>query len=164
MRLLGIDLGSSNHSHSIIETDDLSETQPTLVTLLKIKYIYLTAPKVGDKLNVLKHQLEKDIEDYMVDAIIFEDSVFRGRNAPALNYVAGIFHLLAATYDIPIHDPKPTQIKKLICGDGKADKKWIETEANKWLTNPQVSFENDHCSDSMAIAIYGYLKYYCKQK
>lgn len=161
MIILGIDLGSRNLGYSIIETDDLPETQ-TLVRLIKAEYIYLAADAIGDRLNVVLKRLEKEIEDNLVDMIVFEDSVFKGRNAPGLMYVAGIFHLLSSIYQIPIKNPKPTEIKKEICGSGKGDKKDVEVAVLKWLTNPPASFANDHISDACGIAIYGYLKYVCK--
>ena len=155
MIILGIDLGSSNLAYSIIEVLD----DETLPRIIKTVYLHLTADKIGDRLHIILKRLEKEIEDELVDLIVFEDSVFRGRNAPALNYVAGIFHLLSAIYNIPIRAPKPTQIKKELTGDGKADKLRVETEVLKRVSNPPASFENDHCSDACGIAIYGYLKY-----
>jgi crossover junction endodeoxyribonuclease RuvC len=158
MIILGLDLGSRNVGFSIIETDDASEKE-TLVTLVKAEFLYLAADKIGDRLLVVLKRLEKEIEDNLVDLIVYENSVFKGRQAPGLYQVAGIFELLGAIYNIPVYDPKPTQIKKLIADNGKADKKDIEIAANKWLTNPQESFENHHVSDSVSIALYGYLKY-----
>lgn len=153
--ILGIDLGSVNLAYSIIDTSG-KENLPKIV---KTKYLHLTSPLIGDRLYLVFRTLEKEIEDELVDLIIFEDGVFRGSNGPALNYVAGIFHLLASIYQIPIQAPKPTQIKKLICGNGKADKKDIELEVLKRVSNPPAYFENNHCSDACGVAIYGYLKY-----
>lgn len=141
--------------YAIIDTSD-TENLPRLI---KVKYMHLTAPKIGDRLHVLMKRLEKEIEDEMVELICFEDGVFRGANGPALNYVAGLFHLLAAIYEIPIRAPKPTEIKKVICGSGKADKKEVEKAVMTMLSNPPDSFETDHSSDATAIALYGNIKY-----
>lgn len=157
MIICGIDLGSRNVGMSLIETDDES-SKPTLVKLIKADYIHLTADAIGDRLNVMLNRLEKEVEDNLVDMIVYESSVFRGLQAPALYQVAGIFHLVASRYGLPIYDPKPTQIKKLLTGNGKADKKDVEIASNKWLTNPQESFVNDHASDALSVALYGYLK------
>lgn len=163
MILFSVDLGSVNLGYSLIETENTSET-PTLVKLIKAEYMHLTAPKIGDRLNIVLKRFEKEIEDNMVDMIIYENSVFRGGQAPALYQVAGIFHLVSSIYGLPIFDPKPTQIKKLICGSGKAGKKDIELAANKWLTNPPESYINDHVSDAVSIGVYGYLRYQMNQK
>ncbi len=158
MIICGIDLGSRHVGLSIIETDDLSEV-PTLVKLIKAEYIHLSADLIGDRLHVMLKRLEKEVEDNLVDMIVYEESVCKGRNAPGLMYVAGIFHLVASMYGLPIKNPKPTEIKKLITGSGTGDKTEVEIAALKWLTNPPANLTNNHVSDSLAIALYGYLKY-----
>ena len=156
MIICGLDLGSRNLGLSLIET---FEDESKLPRLIKADYLHLTADKIGDRLNVVLKRLEKEIEDNLVDMIVFEDSVFSGRNAPGLMYVAGIFHLVASIYDLPIRNPKPTQIKKEITGNGKADKHEVEIAILKMISNPPPSFVNDHASDACSIALYGYFKY-----
>lgn len=156
MIILGLDLGSRNVGLSIIET---YEDKTLLPKLLKAEYIHLTADKIGDRMNVMLKRLEKHIEDDLVDLIIFEDGVFRGSNGPHLNYIAGVFHLAAAIYDVPIKSAKPTQIKKELTGNGKADKNDVEAAVLKMLSNPPEGFVNDHVSDGVGIALYGHIKY-----
>jgi Holliday junction resolvasome RuvABC endonuclease subunit len=153
--LISIDLGSANLSYSLIQ----KSSQPNKYDLIKVEYLKMTQPKIGDRLVQIYNTLEKEIVENKPSAIIFEDGVFRGANAPALNYVAGVFHLLAAKHNLPIYAPKPTEIKKLAAGSGKADKDDVEQAAREWLVNPPVTFLNNHCSDSVLIGIYAYLKW-----
>jgi crossover junction endodeoxyribonuclease RuvC len=154
--ILGLDLGSRNVGASVIET---YEYKAELPKLLKADYIHLTADKIGDRMNVMLKRLEKYIEDDLVDLIIFEDGIFRGANGPYLNYIAGVFHLAAAIYDVPIKSAKPTQIKKELTGNGKADKNDVEAAVLKILSNPPEGFVNDHVSDSVSVGLYWYLKH-----
>ena len=153
--LISIDLGSRNLAYSLIQ----KSSQVNKYDLIKVEYLKMTQPKIGDRLVQIYSTLEKEIVENKPSAIIFEDGVFRGNNAPALNYVAGVFHLLASKQNLPIYAPKPTEIKKLAVGSGKADKADVEQAVREWLVNPPESFLNDHCSDAICIGIYAYLKW-----
>lgn len=152
--ILSIDLGSANLAFAVLTYKDSSFTLAEPPTYLK-----LIQPKIGDRLASIKLRLLDILDKYpKIEAIIFEDSVFRGANAPALNYVAGLFYLIASERNIYIESIKPTQVKKIITGDGKADKIELAKKAASLLPVSDSVFQNDHCSDAVAIGMSYFLK------
>lgn len=154
MIILSADIGSRNFAHSILDFDEEEKT----FTLVKSVYSNLTADKIGDRLLVLQKRLEKDVEDFLVELIVFENSKFSGKAAQDLNFVCGVMHLVAATYDLPIKWLSPTALKKRITGVGTAGKVEVENAVKKYLTNPPDKFETDHNADSVAVGIAYFLK------
>lgn len=154
-----VDIGSRNLSLSIldVEQDDINPKQFTF-TLIKSIYIYLAADYIGDRLLVMKTKFEKEIEDNLIELLVFEDSKFAGKAAPDLHYVCGIVHLCGAQYQIPVKKLSPTAVKKRVTGVGTAGKAEVESAVKNILSNPPVSFETDHNSDSVAVGIAYFLK------
>ena len=156
--ILSADIGSRNFAHSILNFDEEQKT----FTLVKSVYTHLAADKIGDRLLVLQKRLEKDVEDHLVDLILFENSKFSGKFAQDLNFVCGIMHLVAATYNLPIKWMSPTALKKGITGVGTAGKKEVDDAVKNYLTNPPARFETNHESDAAALGVAYCLKEYFK--
>lgn len=156
-KVLSVDIGSRNFGYSILEITEDKNEQFTF-KLIKPVYIKLTADCIGDRLLLLKTRLEKEIEDELVDLIVYEDSKFKGRSAPDLHYVCGILWLLGAIYQIPVKRISPTKVKKALCGVGTAGKTEVEFAVLNLLSNPPASFANDHVSDSVGIGIAHFIK------
>jgi Holliday junction resolvasome RuvABC endonuclease subunit len=157
MIVLSVDIGSRNFGYSILEVEEYESKKYTF-KLIKPEYIKLTADSIGDRLLVLKTRLEKEIEDELVDLIVYEDSKFQGRSAPDLHYVCGLLWLLGAQYQIPVKRISPTRVKKNLCGVGTAGKTEVEFAVLNLLSNPPTGFINDHCSDSCAVGIAHFMK------
>ena len=156
MIICSVDIGSRNLSYSIIDFDLEEKT----FTLIKPVFLYLSADKIGDRLLVIQKRFEKEIEDNLVELIVFENSKFHGKCAQDLNFVCGMMHFMAAVYDIPIRAISPTAVKKLLTGVGTAGKVEVDNAVKTYLTNPPATFENDHCSDSCGVGVAYCLKTY----
>lgn len=146
MIIIGIDIGSKNFALSVIEAEKK-------FVLLDQNYICLTDKKLGNRLDTIYNLITSKIEEFKPNLLVFEDSVFKGRNAKALNYVCGLVHLASGKYNLDIKSPTPTEIKKKIAGSGKADKLEVDLAVKLKLENPPEKFDNDHLSDSVAIAL-----------
>lgn len=157
MRVLSVDIGSRNLGYAIIDVEEIEPKQYSF-TLVKPAYMYLAADYIGDRLLVLLKRFEKEIEDNMIDLLVYEDSKFSGRCAPDLHYVCSMVHLSGAIYNLPVKKLSPSAVKKRITGVGTAGKKEVEDAVKKYLTNPPESFETDHTSDGVAIGIAYFLK------
>lgn len=157
MIVLSADVGSRNFAHAILKVEEPKQKKFTF-ELIKPVYLHLTADNIGDRLLVLKTRLEKEIEDNLVELIVYEDSKFQGRHAPDLHYICGILWLLGAQYQIPVYRISPTKVKKALCGVGTAGKKEVAFAVMNLLSNPPGSFETDHNSDAVGIGIAHFIK------
>lgn len=77
-----------------------------------------------------------------------------------LNKVVGVCDLALFHYNGKewLEAPKPTSIKKLLTGDGKADKDAVAQAARRYLTKPDMEFESDDVSDAIAAMIAQLIK------
>lgn len=157
MRVLSVDIGSRNCGISVLNVEE-PEPNKFEFTLIKPIYLYLAADKIGDRLLVMQRRLEKEIEDHLVELLVFEDSKFSGRCAPDLHYCCSIVHLVGAIYNLPVKKLSPSAVKKRITGVGTAGKKEVEDAVKSILSNPPDKFETDHTSDSCAVGIAYFLK------
>ena len=159
MRVLSVDPGSRNLGFSILDVQqDDSNPKAFTFTLVKPTYLHLTADLIGDRLLVMKTRFEKEIEDNIVELLVYEDSKFSGKYAPELHYICSIVHLCAATYNLPVRKLSPTAVKKRITGVGTAGKKEVEAAVKNILSNPPETFETSHDADATAIGIAYFLK------
>lgn len=152
MLILSIDIGSTNYGYSI-----LKKLENKKYELVKTNFLNLVDLDIATKLTTILRTLKKDIQEHKIELLVFENSVFRGSNAALLNYVCGLTYVLSGTFNLPVKDVTPTQVKKRVTGNGKATKKEVELAVNTFLSNPPESYLNDHCSDAVAIGIAGTL-------
>ncbi len=66
----------------------------------------------------------------------------------------GVALLAGAQCNLPILEPKPSEAKMTICGDGKAEKKQIQRMIQQLLGLPEIPRPDD-AADGLAIAITG---------
>lgn len=153
--VLAIDLGSANLAYALV-----SQEEETFLLSEPPTYLHMKQFKIGDRLLQIRSSLHQTLAKYpkRIASIVFEDSVFKGANAPGLHYVAGIFHLVSSELQIPIVSFKPTEVKKKVSGSGTADKEVLAESVKSMLRYPKdFTFENNHCSDAVAIGLCYFL-------
>jgi crossover junction endodeoxyribonuclease RuvC len=156
--ILACDPGSRNFGYSILSVDFADIKNPQF-ELIKPAYIYLQADFIGDRLLTLFSRLCLEVENFCVEEIIFEDAPFQGKFAPDLHGITAVLKMIAAQYQIPIQRLTPTQVKKILTKNGKADKKQVESAVLNFLSNPPMTkFETDHTSDAVGVGIAYFLK------
>lgn len=143
MRILGIDIGSTNLGLAVLEPKKL----------LLEKTVILPKIAIGKKLRIIEKELNEIILEFNVTLISYEMPVIKGKNAFGLYYVCGICHLVAAEYNLPISSYYAKQVKKIVTGTGNADKDLVETFVHQLLPDQVISFSSDHASDAAAIAL-----------
>lgn len=113
--------------------------------------------KHGDlpiRLKVLHEQLQTLIGQQKPDVVVIE-KVFHGVNvhsALVLGHIRGVVMLIAALHDIPIAEYAPTEVKKAVCGYGRADKAQVQEMVRVLLNLREVPKPND-VADALALAI-----------
>ena len=144
-----------------------------------IDYGFISTPKdlpMPQRLVILHHQIEDIVEKFKPDIISLE-MLFFGANtktAIAVGQARGVIMLSAGMRQIPIHEYTGLQVKLMVAGAGRADKKQVHDGVRKFLgKNGQKSREllrpmvglkrsqkkfSDDATDAIAIAICHVLK------
>lgn len=108
------------------------------------------------RLERLEKEVLKLIKKYH-PFVISVESVFFFKNlktATRVSEVKGIILLTTAKKRIPIIEVTPLQIKAIICGYGKANKKQVQKMIKKILKMKDIP-KSDDAADALAIALVG---------
>lgn len=109
--------------------------------------------KIYDELSLL---VEKNMPD-----IFSVERLFFGKNrttAESVFQVRGAVLLLAAKAGIPLVQPKPSEVKMAVCGNGRAEKGQVEGMISRIL-NMERPIGQDDAADALAIALTGLAMY-----
>ncbi|WP_288296817.1 crossover junction endodeoxyribonuclease RuvC [uncultured Pyramidobacter sp.] len=118
------------------------ETPPHQDTSVRIKALY----------DGVREQIENCSPHFMsVERLYF------GQNrttAEAVWQVRGAILLLGAQYRLPIIEPKPSEVKLTVCGDGTAEKRQVQLMIQQLLNLPEIPRPDD-TADALGIALAG---------
>ena len=149
MRILGIDPGFAITGYSII---DYIGNKFKLITSGAI----LTDAKTSFPLRLEKiyNDLQQIITKFKPDAMSIEELFFNNNAKTAINVAQarGVILVTARINKIPIYEYTPMEVKQVLTGYGRADKKEVEQMVKLSLgvdTLPKL----DDTVDSIAIAI-----------
>ena len=154
MNYLSIDPGYKNTAYSILEIANNG--------IGCIDYQHIKIPDEVQPLSYINAFLQKLVLQYDPVSISVE-SVFWGFNVDSAIKTAkviGIIELLANQHNLPYHEINPSQLKKFITGNGRADKKLMkECVLNQLAYYPEdlptiPAVRLDHIIDSVAVGIY----------
>jgi len=96
--------------------------------------------------------VEKNVPD-----IFSVEKLFFGSNrttAESVFQVRGAVLLLAAKTGIPLIQPKPSEVKMAVCGNGRAEKGQVQRMISRIL-NMEAPPRQDDAADALAIALTG---------
>ena len=149
MIILGVDPGSTITGYGLLKSEgnrfQILEAGP--VRLKK-------HGELPNRLRFLYETLHNLIALHKPQVIALE-KVFHGVNAHSalvLGHVRGTVMLLAAQHDIPVAEYAPTEVKKSVCGYGRADKAQIQEMVRVLLNLREAPKPND-VADALALAI-----------
>lgn len=160
MVILGIDPGTAKTGFGIIK---VSKKKPVLVA-----YGCITTPKemvAAQRLQIIHNKTTALIRKYHPSVLALE-RLFFNRNAKTATEVgraAGAIMIAAAKAKISVFEYMPLQIKSLIDGYGRADKKHIQKRVVEIL-NLKETPKPDDAADALAVAICHLKKIYGKLK
>ena len=150
MRILGIDPGTARLGYGIIETS------PSL------KYINcgVIEPKISDsvlRLKSLAENLNKLIDHYKPDCAAVERLYFSTNKKTALSVAEarGVILLTLSQRGVSITEFTPNQVKLLVTGWGRGDKKSVEQAVNLTIKLPKGLKVLDDATDALALALCG---------
>lgn len=182
MIILGIDPGTATTGFGLIRVPDDILGREFNYDIELIDYGYISTPKeevMPSRLVMLHHELERIIERGKPDAIAVEMLFFGAntRTAITVGQARGVVMLSAGIHQIPVTDYTGLQVKLMVAGSGRADKKQVHEGVRKFLGrngeklaelhSPHVGIKrkasfNDDASDALAIAICHVLKMVAK--
>ncbi|MBI2601141.1 crossover junction endodeoxyribonuclease RuvC [Candidatus Daviesbacteria bacterium] len=172
MTILGIDPGTATTGFGVIKIPDDIIGREFDYGIELINYGNISTPKdrlMQDRLLMIHRQLNEVIEKYKPDAIALEMLFFgaNSRTAISVGQARGVALLCAAEHRIPLQDYTGLQVKLMVAGGGRADKKQVQEAVRKWLGKngeKRAQFGKlkgghlDDAIDAVAIAICHVLK------
>lgn len=149
MKIIGIDPGMAIVGYSVI---DVHGDEINLLTSGSIQ----TQKGNTDSSRLLEifNDLSKIIEKFKPDAASVE-KLFYFRNRTTIIPVAearGVIIMALEKYDIPCYEYTPMEVKQVLTGFGRADKKQVEQMVKVTLNSEKLP-KLDDTVDSIAIAI-----------
>jgi crossover junction endodeoxyribonuclease RuvC len=182
MVILGIDPGTATTGFGVIRIPDDILNREFEYNIELIDYGYVSTPKdtpMEKRLVMLHHEIEGIMDRYQPDAVSIE-MLFFGANtktAISVGQARGVIMLSAGLRSVPIHEYTGIQVKLMVAGSGRSDKKQVHEGVRRFLGengaktaelfNPRVGTArkqkfNDDATDAIAIAITHVLKMVAK--
>ena len=118
------------------------ETPPYQETPIRIKALY----------DGVREQIETCSPHFMS-----VERLFFGQNrttAEAVWQARGAILLLSAQYRLPLVEPKPSEVKLTVCGDGNAEKRQVQRMIQQLLGLEEIPRPDD-TADALGIALAG---------
>jgi crossover junction endodeoxyribonuclease RuvC len=150
--IFSYDPGWVNHGVSLLEYDSDN------IKILKSKSLKFEEKDEAFKLFQIHQKFDKIFKKYQPDIFVYEKPVIqKGDIQSKLSKTLGVIILSAYTQKIPIVFYSPNEIKKCICGEGRAKKDEIQKNVNR-LLKVHRKYDKDHESDAIAIGLTYYGK------
>ncbi|SRR4030042_3943292 len=133
MKILGIDPGTATTGWGIIDYEPIKQAKK----LVDFGCILTdSGDKMGDRLVVLRKNLQKIIKEYEPDCMIIERLFFGSNVTSALTVgqARGVIMLSASENKIPIFEYTGLQVKLTVADHGRADKGAIQKAVRKHLS------------------------------
>lgn len=154
MKLLALDLSLSSTGYAVIQWED------GCATVLEVGHIDNKRKgrmkwSHGKRLLNIYEELSFVINSYPdIEQVVREKSVSRfNRSTQVLFRVVGVVDLLLEEYGLqPSKEITISETKKVITGDGKAEKEAVATAVQQYLAE-KVNFTNDDESDAVAVGV-----------
>lgn len=155
MLILGIDPGTATTGYGLVRVTDngnevvewgLIETDKTLVRERRLDFIF------EETLNLIK-RVKPDI--FVFERVFFSSNA---KTAIAVGQAQGVMLLAAGKSKLQVEEYAPGTIKKMITGNGRANKKEIQIHIRKILGNHVKSKAHkkthfDNSADALAVAL-----------
>lgn len=152
MRILGVDPGLSTAGIGLISVSKKRDVEA--LDWLTIE----TDPSLPleERLLELGNDLEAYIADSKPDLAVVEQLFFatNKRTAMDVSQARGVILFVLRRAGIKVQSATPLQIKTCITGDGRADKKQMQSMVQRSLKLKEVPTPAD-AADALALALYG---------
>lgn len=160
MLILGIDPGTATTGYGVINSlgKKLDVVSWGLIETDK-------DGQTGKRLNKIHAEVSKILKLHKPDVVAIEKIFFatNAKTAIAVGQAQGVMIFTASRLNFDIVEYAPGTIKKMVAGNGRADKKEVQREVRKFLGARVRSEKNgkthfDNAADALAIALCHALK------
>lgn len=149
MIILGIDPGTASIGYAVL---DCSKKTPRLLEA-RLLSIHSTDP--GERLMDIHHEIKKIITQWK-PAVASVEKLFFFKNAKTVMSVSearGVILLTAILAGIRVYEYTPLTIKKVVTGDGSADKTQVQKMVRLILKETVALHTQDDVFDAIASAL-----------
>ncbi|WP_102272460.1 crossover junction endodeoxyribonuclease RuvC [Cytobacillus massiliigabonensis] len=143
--IMGIDASLTNSGIAI------TTFNKKIIILQTIKTTSNTPVK--ERILFVHQELERLIEEFNVRLVLIENNYTGG--SKEVNWIIGVIYLITAKRGLEIKTYPPSTIKKVVTGNGRANKKEIKPSINKIFGELRT---NEHIRDALAIIHCYFLK------
>lgn len=183
MRILGIDPGTASTGYGVIDVPDDIMSREFEYDIELVDYGFISTSKdmlMEKRLVQLFSELSHIMDKFEPHQIIIE-RLFFGANAKSaitVGQARGVVLLCAGMGNVPVTEYTGPQVKLMVTGGGRADKKMVHEHVRKFLSKvkgekaaelskPMVGMKrkktwDDNAVDAVAIAICHVLKLVAK--
>ena len=155
MIILGIDPGTATTGYGVIKVRNLKSKAKDNFKCLSFGSIKTKPTTVMPvRLKEINNQLNKIMKEYQPKALVVENLFFfkNLKTAMPVSQAKGVILLTAAKKNIPVYEFTPMQVKKMVTGSGKAEKKQVQKKIKSFFGLKELP-KPDDAADALAIAL-----------
>jgi crossover junction endodeoxyribonuclease RuvC len=150
LRVMGIDPGLTRCGLSVVQAGHGRSVRPVAVGVVR-------TPHTDDlpvRLLRLSNAVEEWMDDYRPDVVAIERVFERGNVSTVMNtaHAVGVLMLSAARRSLPVTQYTPSEAKKALTGNGRADKKQMTNMITRILGLAEPPKPAD-AADALALAV-----------
>ena len=150
LRVMGIDPGLTRCGLSVVQAARGRAVLPVAVGVVRTP----ADLELAQRLRRLSDAVEEWMDDYAPDVVAVERVFERGNVSTVMNtaHASGVLMLSAARRDIPVHLYTPSEVKKAVSGNGRADKQQMTAMITRILGLTEPPRPAD-AADALALAV-----------
>lgn len=150
LRVMGIDPGLTRCGLSVVQAGKGRRVVPIAVGVVRTP----SDAELAERLVRISRAVGDWMDDYRPDVVAMERIFERGNVSTVMHtaHAVGVLILTAAERNIPVHMYTPSEVKKAISGNGRADKKQMTTMITRILGLTEAPKPAD-AADALAIAV-----------
>ncbi|MDN5721435.1 MAG: crossover junction endodeoxyribonuclease RuvC [Corynebacterium sp.] len=147
---MGIDPGLTRCGLSVVRTGAGRAITPVAVGVVRTP----SDIELPQRLRRLSDAVAEWMDDYRPDVVAIERVFERGNVSTVMNtaHAVGVLMLSAARRSLPVHQYTPSEVKKAVSGNGRADKKQMTTMITRILGLSEPPKPAD-AADALALAV-----------
>lgn len=147
---MGIDPGLTRCGLSVVQAGRGRTVYPVSVGVVRTP----SEAELAERLLRLNKAVGEWMDEYTPDVIAIERVFERGNVSTVMNtaHAVGVLILAAAERDLPVHMYTPSEVKKAITGNGRADKKQMTVMITRILGLSEAPKPAD-AADALALAV-----------
>ena len=150
LRVMGIDPGLTRCGLSVVQAGHGRSVRPVAVGVVRTPH----TDELPVRLLRLSNAVEEWMDDYRPDVVAIERVFERGNVSTVMNtaHAVGVLMLSAARRSLPVTQYTPSEAKKALTGNGRADKKQMTNMITRILGLAEPPRPAD-AADALALAV-----------